>query len=309
MSEIDFAEIEKAMAELVSKAQGEDRTQKLHVAAQKRSETAKRAEVAQEQGDIATKRIIVASNNIRSNPARRFPAPPKLNNPHAHLQTSGRVMDFKPPSPTPFLSSNSTNISPLNNDITPIIHPEPRLENLSNNLDKTIGDLSDDYLIKQVSINEDESPREDTDTDGGIYSKKESVQNQNQNISTSLEDITGPSPVMSINQEPTMAEQNNGYISDEALNTQNRPEDKLLEADELTEEVGKVHKIYGQKLPKSYIYSTKKTNSEAKLKQKNQKQNKIKTKISRGFSFYFVILMVVAAISVWGIAIYLYFVY
>jgi hypothetical protein len=66
VSEIDFKEIEKAMAELVNKAQGKRREQQLGKVVKKRDEIAKKVETARGQGTVATKRIIIGNSRLRS---------------------------------------------------------------------------------------------------------------------------------------------------------------------------------------------------------------------------------------------------
>ncbi len=276
MSEIDFAEIEKAMAELVNKAQGKERQKGLHVVANERSQKAKEAETAHEQGDIATKRIIVASNNMRTNPH------PRQQTVHNIQPNPRRVMDFMPP------ANNTANphMSTL-----PELQEERIDDRKDESLNKTVGELSNEYLLEKVSEDNLAEPEHTTPLESEADTKGDEDIEQN----TQIEDIVGPSPVMSVIQEPTM--------STPSTNKSNIPKkDELPAADDLAEEVGKVHKIYGQRLPKEYL---------TKPKNKYQEKSKVETKVKRprsrkGFTFYFVVLMVLTALAMWGAAIYLY---
>lgn len=294
MSEIDFAEIEKAMAELVNKAQGKERHEGLQTVAKERSQKAKETEVAQEQADIATKRIVIATNNIRSNPSPR-PRPAKV----APTQASGRVMDFKAPTSSPI----------------PVILPPKEVESITSptpeevlgtkeeaDLQKTVGELSNEYLVGEVTEdNNDSFEGQQEEPDMEMVSSDEESSSAVP-INSSSEDVTGSSPVTSPMQEPIM-----GDLS--ALEgVSQSTDDKLPEADMLAEDIGKVHKIYGQKLPKEYLQTQKKDFSKDKGNAKNSSKPK-KLKQKRGFSFYFVLLMIVAATAVWGLAAYLYFIY
>lgn len=261
LSEIDFDEIEKAMAELVNKAQGRDRQNKLHVVARSRSAEAKDKEVAREQGDIATKRIIAASNKIRSNP-RPINIPP----------VSGpRIMDFKVPAASP-------------------------IEEHDDDLHKTVGQLSDSYLQSEVSSSDtyEAEPLEEYNrpNNTAVYSgpspsnelaADEPESSQVNNIEDDLEGITGPvssSPQGSIESDSSILEQKQ-ELSD-----------------------GGIHKIYGQRLPKEYIYSKKgdKPNTFNAKKSKKPKRSR------KGLSYYFIAFMIFAAMVVWSAAIYLYFI-
>lgn len=284
MSEIDFAEIEKAMAELVNKAQGKERQQGLKQVAKERSQAAKEIETAHEQGDIATKRIVTATSTIRSNPhpAHAKPTAPIM------PASPGRVMDFVPPTPA----------------------PTPSVEDLSpeqEDLQKTVGELSNEYLVEQV-VSPDVPEVEASSIDFGAESAEEIVADIEDELgdsketsategahATKLEDLTGPSPVMSAIQEPTMSS---------VSQPQDEAEDQLPEANELAEEVGKVHKIYGQKLPKEYLKKKDKDFSAKPTKTKVQEPRR-----GRGFAFYFIFIMIIAAVAVWAGAAYLYFIY
>lgn len=265
MSEIDFDEIEKAMAELVNKAQGKDRQNKLHVVARSRSAEAKDKEVAREQGDIATRRIIAASNKIRSNP-RPIKAP---------AVSGPRIMDFK-------------------------VSPPNTIKEPDDDLHKTVGQLSDSYLQSEVSRSEEYKPKaaEDDNIPGEsavinstpALSKEASVADmaelQDDDKKDDLETLTGPAPY-----EP--------QISIE-------PDDSMLEQKQEQElGDGSIHRIYGQRLPKEYIYGKK---SEKPTTFNAKKSKKVK-RSKKGLSYYFIAFMIIAAIVVWSAAIYLYFIY
>lgn len=284
MSEIDFAEIERAMAELVNKAQGKERKQGLKVVSKDRSDKAKAAEVAHEQGDIATKRIIVASNKMRANP---HPHPQPQPNPAPVFNSSptGRVMDFKAPSAPPD-------------------QPSPTTLDDNEDLNRTVGELSNEYLIGKVS--EPEEPALESTpavvTEDALPNGAEdpTTQGAKDKITSSLEDIAGPSPVMSVMQEPSIAS------SDVELEKSGDKGREPSKANKLPKDIGKVHKIYGQRLPKEYLTSLKST---AQNKKNETSSPGLRQKNKRGFSFYFVAFMIVAALAVWGFAAYLYFMY
>lgn len=295
MSEIDFAEIEKAMAELVNKAQGKERQQGLGQVAKERSQIAKEIETSQEQGEIATKRIIVASNKIRSNPQPHPRPQPKQ---YPSPSYSGRVMDFI----SPEKNNQNTKLSEDNHELAHQDNP-PELQ-------KTVGDLSNDYLISQVNkpdtdlAEESEADIKD-EIDNEIYSdnsiQTSSVANAPDEPeelmgSTSLEDLTGPAPVMSTVQGPR---------AEDTDIERPEHEDTLPEADQLASDIGKVHKIYGQRLPKEYLKKNKKSSAEKTSSVSLNKSGEYRHK--RGFAFYFTLTMIVASVVVWGAAAYLYF--
>ena len=324
MSEIDFAEIEKAMAELVNKAQGKERQAGLGKVAKERSQIAKQAETAQEQGDIATKRIIVASNKLRSNPH------PQIRPPFAQASSGpGKVMDFVAPAPT--YKSPPAVLQPQSIPPAPEEEIQPRAEAYESDLQKTVGDLSNQYLVGQVSEPEEDITKEtkqeieqeieqslqaesdskadEEGSDDGVVDIEE-AEDKNLTSNTDdykqtggnkkqidLEDLTGPSPVMSSVQEPTISEFPSG--------AEDEHHDELPEADDLAEQVGKVHKIYGQKLPKEYLKKDKRNHSHNPQPQASTSKSKSAKK--RGATFYFVWLMVLASVTVWAIAAYLYF--
>lgn len=299
MSEIDFAEIEKAMAELVNKAQGKERRQGLSEVADKRAQIAKKVETAHEQGDIATKRIIVASNKIRSSPR---PNPTPIHHPQASSPQNPRVIDFVVP---------ASQAAPANN----LASTDEADANDDSQLKKTVGELSNEYLVGQVNDsepNQDDGPlikqdiEEQLDTDDYQGSADQDDYLEEPEITdkqsaepkkpeTVLEDLTGPSPAMSTLQEPAIAK--------DSLTSIQTHDDSIPDSDRISEEVGRVHKIYGQKLPKEYLKKekrnqTKPTNTHTTIKRPKQK---------RGFAFYFVVIMVLASILVWSAAAYLYF--
>lgn len=316
MSEIDFAEIEKAMAELVGKAQGKERQQGLGQVAKERSAIAKQVETAHEQGNIATKRIIVASNKLRSNPHPTSRPVQQVTSPH-----TGRVMDFVKPVASTY-NSPSLDSKPIEIQ-TPISSDEVQQDELQ----KTVGELSNDYLIGKVnesdSLNDDlltetkEETKEEIEEALGeelpkdnsrgqeAYEKGHSIQadsdgkNSKGDIKkdTALEELTGPAPVMGSFQEPTI--DHDDHQEDDVHH------DELPEADDLAEEVGRVHKIYGQKLPKEYLKKDKKTHPQ----HGESRQSSVPKKAARkkGFPFYIMLLMILASVTVWLLAAYLYF--
>lgn len=309
MSEIDFAEIEKAMAELVNKAQGKERQKGLSVVSKERSEKAKEVETAHEQGDIATKRIIVASNSMRSNPHPKPQVSSVPVSPPATPPSSGRVMDFKVSLPAQM-----------------VIPKEPEYTSTSEeeeDLNKTVGELSNEYLMEKVSEpknsldlgdkGEDENESENEEPDNSYFSREkkeeeleESEESNSEDVpeqpeersaSSRLEDIAGPAPVMSVMQEP-------GLSGRSGLEDTGSKQDELPEADELAEDedIGKVHKIYGQRLPREYLTKPKKNHEKAEVKTKVSRP-----KSKRGSSFYLVLLMALVAVGVWAGAAYLFF--
>lgn len=298
MSEIDFAEIEKAMAELVNKAQGKERQQGLNKVADKRAQIAKKVETAHEQGDIATKRIIVASNKIRTTPR---PTPAPVAPLQAPAPQNPRVMDFVVPAAQAVSVEGSTSKQEIS-------------ASQNSQLQKTVGELSNEYLVGQV--NDSEVAREGeqligqdiedpVDIDEQLvssdlnYDSDPSELADKQSTSkvpdTALEDLTGPSPVMRTLQEPVVA--------GASLAANQDYDESLPETDGISEEVGRVHKIYGQKLPKEYLKKEKRNHTKPASTHTTIKKPKQK----RGFAFYFVAVMILASFLVWSAAAYLYF--
>jgi hypothetical protein len=312
VSEIDFNEIEKAMAELVNKAQGQKRQSQLKVVTNARNEKAKKIETAHEQGNLATKRIIIAGNRLRSTPAaqRVRTQTPNTNRP------SSLISDFNR------MPSSDTKQSKINKpegleavDSIPEISQEEK-----DDLQKTVGDLSNDFLLEKVSQNdqievpklqnsneeylEDDSheyqePKQETITEESestrVKDKEQDSVEDSRNSSTTylenLESVTGPSP--------------SEYSKEVLL------EDNVPEAEEYSKEIGKVHKMYGQHLPHEYRPSNLKTDRSSKSSKKGRKHNLAAstTKPKRGMGFYFLVIIFAVACVVWLGAVYLYFFY
>jgi hypothetical protein len=60
VSQIDHNQIDGAMAEVISRAQSEKRVRQLDMVARKRSEESKRIDNVRQQGNLATKRVIIS---------------------------------------------------------------------------------------------------------------------------------------------------------------------------------------------------------------------------------------------------------
>jgi hypothetical protein len=304
VSEIDFNEIEKAMAELVNKAQGQKRQSQLKVVTKARNEQAKKIETAHEQGNLATKRIIIAGNRLRSNaPAARtqFPQPtssaPRINT------ESPLISDFKAKPQVVEPVSVSKKEDSISADEVPIYSAQE--ENLS--LGKSVGDLSNDYLLERISESND--PIEDTEPETDPIESYDNSMNLSQEESEertddegkdkeaehSLESITGPPPL------------------NLRLGDRHKPESKhdLPEADEYSNEVGRVHKMYGQHLPNEYHPSASKKVQKynKKSSRRPHQESKTKGKEARGFMFYFFAVSIALACLLWLFAVYLYFFY
>lgn len=66
MSQIDHNQIDGAMAEVISRAQSEKRVRQLDMVARKRSEESKRIDNVRQQGNLATKRVIISGSRNRA---------------------------------------------------------------------------------------------------------------------------------------------------------------------------------------------------------------------------------------------------
>lgn len=297
MSEIDFKEIEKAMAELVNKAQGKRREQQLGKVVKKRDEIAKKVETARGQGTVATKRIIIGNSRLRAPDAavksRVSNIPLNANrNPINDFRPRGEVSDLAPP---------------------PLPTKTYQEEVAKTNPDLSVGDLSDQYLQKQVTT--PKSDQEELVVPEDSYSSDEIVVPE--------EEVAPATEENSPNEEtelPQIAEQN------EEIETQlsEEPADNLPESEELatslqdpTYDYGAVHRIYGQRLPNKFARSNTNTQSNNiegvtpfnKKQKDSNKRNVSKLKKKRGFLFYFVYFLFIASFLTWAAAAYLYFVY
>jgi hypothetical protein len=305
VSEIDFEAIEKAMAELVNKAQGQKRQSQLKVVTDKRNEQAKKIETAHEQGNLATKRIIVASTRQRSNTNNSRPkvVPPakSISSISAPNSAERLISDFRAP---PSLNhARSFGEKTFKDDIR-----GEKEEDLS----KTVGSLSDKYLLEKVSS---ESPSQDDYPEEGLRVESKGTDLEKEGLSSQgydtvaedstrsssldqkLESIVGAA-ASSQNTEKEQAE--TGSLAEKAF------EEELPESDEYARNIGNIHKIYGQHLSPEHLPSSSRLKKDADYfkAQLNSEPKKVKAK--RGFLFYFLILVIIISVVVWAAAAYLY---
>ncbi len=296
MSEIDFKEIEKAMAELVNKAQGKRREQQLGKVVKKRDEIAKKVETARGQGTVATKRIIIGNSRLRAPDAAVKSRVSNIplsanNNPINDFRPRGEVSDLAPP---------------------PLLTKTYQEEVAKTSPDLTVGELSNQYLQEQVA-----PPQPDQEEP--VVSEDNS---QPEEPATPQDDPV-PMGEDNLNKEvdaPQTAEQNEEIetqLSEEA--TDNLPESEELASSlqDPSYDYGAVHRIYGQRLPNKFARSNTNTQSNNiegvtpfnKKQKDSNKRDGSKLKKKRGFLFYFVYLLFIASFLTWAAAAYLYFVY
>jgi hypothetical protein len=290
VSEIDFNEIEKAMAELVKKAQGQKRENQLDDVAKARDEQARKVDTARDQGNIATKRIIVGGTKLRTE-ASRVNAPRVFTPRPENSSNAGNLInDFRPTAanqPTPQPAPAAYSSSPKEED----------------NLTESVGNLSDQYLVDEVNadqVNKDVEPIQTDQVEEGTQ-VDESAINPEQSVSNL--------PSEAFPEEP-QAEEN---VSDPAPLEDLNTESELPEVEQVSSDLGRVHKLYGQRLPKEYLEKSFEKREggfkDSKLEKGKQDKAPKGPKAKRGILFYSVILLILASCSVWGVVAYLYFAY
>jgi hypothetical protein len=116
VSQIDHNQIDGAMAEVISRAQSEKRVRQLDMVARKRSEESKRIDNVRQQGNLATKRVIISGARNRATVHKQdlgsvpgvipvSQAKPSLDSTVAHQDkpkfSHHRISDFKVPNKDP----------------------------------------------------------------------------------------------------------------------------------------------------------------------------------------------------------------
>ncbi len=300
--DIDFKEIEKAMAELVNKSQSQVRKKQLTKVVKKRDEIAKKVDNSREQGRMATKRIIIGNKNLRSSvvsaeqPATSVTARVSRPNPTAV------ITDFRtttPNVPKPFIApSTPAKEAPVNDEVA-----EPE------NLSKTIGDLSDDFLKEEVS----ESNIDPTLAEEGLaepeFSSPEPIVESPQSAPSVPEAITTPPPAPeALSEAQEIPEQLEGYAQSPGPIAEAEPSVAPSPADELDSPIynpnsGAVHRMYGQRMKTPVVQASNRVgNKDSNLSSPKKEKHK------KGFLFYFVLLLTLAALGIWGYVGYIFFV-
>jgi hypothetical protein len=302
VSELNFKEIEKAMAELVNKTQGQQREKQLNSVVRKRDQITKKKEDKIGQGIVATKRIIIGNKGLRANLAN-----PRVNSAMPASAKSNPISDFRPPAPKPLISDEPGE--------EVIESQEDKVQDPP--LDQTVGDLSNQYLTKEVSkpyepefITPEAAQEEITDDElNGLdnSNEKETSEQSGTPLNSEVEAQAGQDSTLSLPVEEL-------DLSHPTV------QDNLPEAEELSQSLddptydrGAVHRIYGQKMPthhtvNSFAQDQGSDNQKDKLfKSDLKKESKAKkAKSGHGFLFYLVIFLVLASLAAWGFAIYLY---
>lgn len=301
MSEIDFDEIEKAMAELVSKAQGKQRAEQLEKVTEDRDEQAKKAENRRAQGQLATKRIVVATSS-RGKERPSTPAQPP-------------VIRSGPSSITDFKVKPQTIIQPKL-DSVPKFEEEPAQidnseEELEENLTKSVGELSEDYLQEEVRHHEHKKEEESKEPPENPEPTEKNSHHDRQEPkgpkTTSIEDLTGPIPGTEPNLGPTddVEEEDSKQNFKEFEDEENLLDKHNSNLDKESRGHGIVHGMYGQKLPKEYLQED---SPEKKLKEfAKHKKQKPENSNKKGLGFYLLVLLFLCALASWGLAAYIYF--
>lgn len=289
-ADIDFKEIEKAMAELVNKSQSQTRKKQLTKVVKKRDEIAKKAENSREQGRVATKRIIIGNKNLRSSVVNaeensKFQTP---RTPRANPTTV--ITDFK--TSKPFIAP-APELPPA---------PEPEEANEDTKLNTSIGDLSDDFLKEEVTASDSTNPLlpEENLAEPEFIEPETQAPEQIQSVPP----LTTPPPVPEPPTEEVEAESD--PLAD--LIPEAEPAEVPTPAPEpetnspiYNPNSGAVHRMYGQRM-KTPVAATPVQNQSQNLPTP-QKQKK-----KKGFLFYFVLLLTLAALGVWGYVGYIFFV-
>ncbi len=313
MSELNFKEIEKAMAELVNKTQGQQREKQLNSVVRKRDQITKKKEDKIGQGIVATKRIIIGNKGLRANLAN-----PRVGSPMPASARSNPISDFRPPEPKSLIKEEVQ--EEIAQDDEQQVAP----------LDKTVGDLSNQYLTKEVSkpyepefspsdsVTEQEVTEEDLNNlDRSATAEFDESLESNEANEANQADQTPLTPDLEaqIGQDASL-----GLPSSELDASRPAVQDNLPEAEELSQSLddpsydrGAVHRIYGQKMPthnsvSSFAKNEKENNQTKDISKSNlKKQPKVKkAKSKHGFLFYLVIILILASLAVWGLAIYMY---
>jgi hypothetical protein len=303
-TDIDFKEIEKAMADLVNKTQSHARKKELTKVVKKRDEIAKKAENSREQGRVATKRIIIGSKSLRANavgipvPAPLAPEPtpaPSSQVPRSNLNPNNIISDFK--------TSKS------------FIPPAADVSNQAQ-LNQSVGDLSDQFLQEEIATSNSTAP-ENTKLNSLIQPEEdlaepEFVQPESPPPLAAQPIQPEPTPQQELPEEPDSA-------TEPAL-LQDQPDQsehlQQTQSSNVTEDIGSdqeppiynpnsgaIHRMYGQRMKTPIVNQQAQTSVQSPELTKAPKQKK-----KKGFLFYFVLLLTLAALGVWGYVGYIFFV-
>jgi hypothetical protein len=206
VSQIDHNQIDGAMTEVISRAQGEKRVRQLDMVARKRSEESKRIDNLRQQGNLATKRAIISGiEEIKNQP-----------------------------------------------------------------LDSSVGQLSDQYLVDQLTSPPRAEPEDQpTIHDPEINETADLILDQDflEELPQTPEAISEtpdvPEPQMSAPPEPETPKQSHQVPAPKAKQENRPPEDTQNQPKEQPQpqphtkpkpkKAGGAHRIYGQKLPEEYL--------------------------------------------------------
>lgn len=377
MSQIDHNQIDGAMAEVISRAQSEKRVRQLDMVARKRSEESKRIDNVRQQGNLATKRVIISGSRNRATvhkqdhssvpgvvPVNRTKTSSSslLNQQGGPRVSHHRISDFKVPNkkqdevfskhftvvPTNNSVESTTKLAPPKQVSTekpslapaqeskaepkqaarlaniyspaPVIEPLSSIEEIKNQpLDSSVGQLSDQYLVDQLTSPPRAEPEDQpTIHDPEINETADLILDQDflEELPQTPEAISEtpdvPEPQMSAPPEPETPKQSHQVPAPKAKQENRPPEDTQNQPKEQPQpqphtklkpkKAGGAHRIYGQKLPEEYLV---KSNSRKRSLNKRSPRPAKK----RGFFFYLLILMIIIALGAWGIAGYLFFIY
>lgn len=267
--DIDFKEIERAMADLVSKTQTHAREKQLNKVTKERDEIAKKIDNQREQGQVATKRIIIGNKG--------------------RLQASGVDLGksrLSYSTPAPETTPRTGNPSRIINDFTTT--PPAAVPTLPDSkLNQTVGDLSNEFLKEEVAEQPLTMPEENL-----------------------AEPEFSPAP------EPTNAIEPSAPSEPVPAPETTPPEEESVLAPEpiaqpeptIDSNIGAVHRMYGQRMQTPPNPATSDKAPALVAAQSLAANRKIKPRKKKGFLFYFVLLLALAAAGVWGYIGYLFFV-
>lgn len=280
-TDIDFKEIEKAMAELVNKSQSQTRKKQLTRVVRKRDEIAKKVENSREQGRVATKRIIIGNKTLRSSIVgvdSQAAQVPRTN-------PSSIISDFKKPIVKSFIEPAPQTPSP--SSVPKVTETE---------LNKTVGDLSDSFLKEEVSGKDIDSPAPEPDLAEPEFAEPEIETPSSEPIQSSPSLSSPPplpeSPIQEVGAEPDLPETLNPEL-ETAQSTAPQPEPEQVDSPIYNPNSGAVHRMYGQRM-KTPAVATPAQNRNLNLPTPKKQKKK------KGFLFYFVLLLTLAALGVWG---------
>ncbi len=290
-TDIDFKEIEKAMAELVNNNQTDSRKKQLTKVLKKRDEIAKKVDNHREQGIVATKRIIIGNKNLRSSVVGTNNSEPSKSlrpNPVSVISDFKTSKSFAAPTTSP----------------KPISQISPKPEQAP--LNQSVGELSDQFLKEEVSQNNQDAklnsfePEEDLAEPEFAEPELTSAPPVPEQIQPEPEAQIPPAPVPTPEPEPEPIDPLEGLLPAEDQ-PQIQPEPA---APAYNPNSGAVHRMYGQRMKAPAVAASP-------IQDQVQNQNlpvPQKHKKKKGFLFYFVMLLTLAALGVWGYVGYIFFV-